>query len=139
MSVHTHIGDACDVPTMRCNLALCNFALHYFCDTRDHCTRLVRKVAACLQREGVFCGTYERIGCGRAFGVARHVVIGDCVDAVEWHVPYYHFVEIALQEGLALIWHVPLAFYDERAERGIWVFMMRQTDRRPPCGTTQTC
>ena len=138
MDVHTHVGDACDVPTMMCNLALCNFAVHYFCDTQEHCTRLVRKVAACLQCNGVFCGTYERIGCGRKYGVARHVVIGDCVDAVEWHVPYHHFFEMALQEGLALVWHAPLAFYDSRAEPGIWVFMMRQADRRPPCGTTQT-
>ena len=130
MRVHTHVGDACDVPTTPCNLALCNFALHYFCDTRDHLVRLMRKAATCLQDNGVFCGTYERIGCGRKFGVARHVVIGECVNAVEWCVPHHCFFDIALQHGLALIWHGPLACYDDNAEPGIWVFIMRQTSLR---------
>ena len=127
MCVRTHVSDACDVPSTPCTLALCNFAVHYFCDNKAHLVRLVRKVAACLNSNGVFCGTCERVPRpANAFGVARHVVIGDCVNAMEWEVPHQKFFQIAQDHGLALVWYAPLAWYDKNAEKGIWVFIMRQ-------------
>lgn len=127
MTVRTHVADACDMPYSPCTLALCNFAIHYFCDTKAHLNRLLSKVASCLEPGGVFCGTYERFAThSDAFGVGRHVVIGDCVNAEEWEVPYLQLFSIALHYGLALVWHVPLSWYNREAEKNIWVFIMRQ-------------
>ena len=86
MQVSVHLGDATELPSMPCEIALCNFALHYFCDTPVHCNALLEKISSCLEPGGVFCGTYERVpgaDWGMQWGVSYHAKVGDCVDAIE--------------------------------------------------------
>jgi SAM-dependent methyltransferase len=135
---HTYAMDATEIPVLACNLAMCNFALHYFCDTQKHCAALLDKVSQCLQPGGVFCGTYERRIGAVQWGDAHHVTMGDCVDAVEWRVPWDDVVSMALQRGLAMVVHVPMQYLHNESQSGIWTFIMRQRARGPHCGTTAT-
>jgi len=136
--VTTYAIDAAEAPTVPCNLALCNFAIHYFCDTRAHCAALLGKVSACLVPGGVFCGTYQRnIGCVK-WGDAFHAIVGDCVDAIEWRVPWNDIVSMALKEGLALACHMPLRAIHEGSDYNIWGFIMIQQAPVQRSGTTRT-
>ena len=126
MEVSTYHLDATCLPTAPCDLVMCNFAIHYFCDTKAHCTALLDKVAACLQAGGTFCGTYERRVGMVEWGDAHHVVLGDCVDAIEWRVPWNQIVRMAHRRGLALVFHVPLYSIQAGSLPTIWAFIMRQ-------------
>ena len=66
------------------------------------------KVAACLSEGGTFCGTYEKRVGHIPWGQARHVVIGDCVNAIEWSVPWHQVMQMAFARRLALVYHLPL-------------------------------
>jgi len=126
ITVATHAGDAAQVPVVACDLAMCNFALHYFCDTRAHCQALLDKVVQCVVPGGVFCGTYERRPHHPKWGEAYHAVVGDCVDAIEWKVPWHDIVNDAHKRGLALVHHVPLAVLHDGSDTHIWAFIMRR-------------
>lgn len=138
MDVTTYCTDAADLPAIQQrNVAMCNFALHYFCDTEAHLARLMRKVADCLVPDGVFCGTYQRWqGSSIAWGTAHHAVVGDCVDAVEYKVPWHKVARHALKCGLALVSHAPLQYLHGNADHTIWFFIMRLSSRpQPRCDT----
>ena len=90
------------VPEFPCDLALCNFALHYFCDTEEHCQALLVNVAACLRVGGTFAGIYLSNDACQAFGRAYHAKVGDCVDAVEYLVPFGRVVGMAYALGMHL-------------------------------------
>jgi SAM-dependent methyltransferase len=127
--------DATNAPRRPAHLMLCNFAIHYFCDSRAHCAALLDKVAQVLVPGAILCGTYERHPT-REFGVPFHAIVGDCVDAMEWRVPWDEVVCMALARGLAVVYHIPLAQVDSRCNVDIWGFMM-QSAQVQYCGRTQ--
>ena len=137
MPVTVHHVDAAQVPDGTYHMVICNFALHYFCDTRQHCAALLDKVSRCLRPDGVFCGTYERVQAGVvAWGTAHHAVVGDCVDAVEWRVPWPDVVSIAHAKGMAVVTEVPFYMCSEGSDSSIWGFIIQKA--RAQCyGTTQ--
>lgn len=123
--VTTHHADASCVPVTPCDTAMCNFALHYFCDTEQHCAALLDKVSQCLRPGGTLCGTYEkRVGLVQ-WGDMHHAVVGDCVNAIEWRVPWNCVVRMALKRGLALVYHMPLHCLHNGSDQSIWCFIMR--------------
>lgn len=124
--VSTYCTDAAESPVLPCNLAMCNFALHYFCDTQEHMNALLHKVAQCVLPGGVFCGTYERVKHTPGFGEAYHAVVGSCVDAIEWRVPFDYLQSVMLRYNFAIVDHKPLAYYNAEAEQSIWVFMFQK-------------
>jgi SAM-dependent methyltransferase len=136
MQVTVYHVDAAQVPDGMYHLAICNFALHYFCDTMEHCAALLDKVSSCLRPDGVFCGTFERVQTGTVWGTAHHAVVGDCVDAVEWRVPWPAVVSIAHAKGLAVVTEVPFYMCDEGSDRSIWGFIIQKA-RAQYCGTKQ--
>lgn len=130
MTVSVHLGDATDLPATPCEIALCNFALHYFCDTMEHCNNLLRKISSCLEPGGVFCGTYERVpgsDWAMAWGVSYHAKVGDCVDAVEWRVPWHAVCTLALHKGMAVVCNKPLQSMVADAGLHIWGFIFQKT------------
>lgn len=63
---NSYSGDAAsvDLPLKgNADIAIVNFALHYFTDSKEHCTQLIENVAKCLRPGGVFCGIYTRSMC----------------------------------------------------------------------------
>ena len=138
MHAVTMCMDAAEIPVMRCDLALCNFAIHYFCDSRQHADQLLSKISKCLRPAGAFTGTYQRWPDESSiqFGQAHHAVVGDCVDAVEWRVPFHDIQAIALKYGLALVYHQPLQILDQNADSTIWGFIMIQQTAQH-CGTPE--
>lgn len=126
MPVLTYHGDATTYVGPPCQLMLCNFAVHYFCDTMEHCTALLDVVAACLVPGGVFCGTYERLRERVAWGTPHHAVVGDCVNALEWRVPWDDLCRIAFSRGLALVFLVPFHLLEQKSDTGIYGFMFQQ-------------
>lgn len=135
--VVTYATDATQVPWTACDLAMCNFAIHYFCDTKAHCQALLDKVASCLTPGGTFCGTYERRATPPTWGESYHAVVGDCVDAIEWKVPWHEIVREAHKRGMALVYHVPLTALQEGSDRCIWAFIIRLQAQEPRCGTRE--
>lgn len=134
MTVSTQEGDASAFIGAPCELALCNFAVHYFCDTEAHCAALLDVVAACLTAGGVFCGTYERVYGSVPWGVRHHAVVGDCVDAIEWRVPWDKLRRMALARGLALVYTVPFYTLEQESDTNIYGFMFQQAQGRY-CGS----
>ena len=136
----TYCMDAADMPDHACNIAMCNFALHYFCDTRAHMCRLLDKVRTCLMPTGVFCGTYQRWPGGNdvQWGEAYHAVVGDCVNAVEYKVPWHVIVKYAASKGLAVICHAPLQSLHSESDQSIWFFIMRLSSPSQHYGTSAT-
>ena len=134
-AVEVYHCDATVAPSRRAHLVLCNFAIHYFCDTRAHCAALLDKVAETLLPSGAFCGTYERHPT-REFGVPHHAVVGDCVDAIEWRVPWDEVARMALARGLAVVYHVSISRLDGRCDPAITGFIMQQAQARY-CGKTR--
>ena len=132
MAVTVHVADATMVPTTPCEIALCHFALHYFCDTEVHCRSLFAKVGQCLVPGGVFSATYERVP-GKdhdmTWGVPHHAVVGDCVDALEWRVPWGLVQGLAMQNGLAVVYNAPLQCMETDAAAGIWLFIVQKTQQ----------
>lgn len=136
MHVSLHLGDASELPQAPCEIALCNFALHYFCDTQFHCNALLEKIASCLVPGGVFCGTYERVpgdDFSMPWGVSHHAKIGDCVDAVEWRVPWYDVCSMALRHGMAVVCNKPLQRIVSGAGVHVWgfIFQKQRCDTQP--------
>lgn len=134
--VRTFYADAACMPATPCDVAMCNFALHYFCDTKEHCALLLDKVCACMRANGTFCGTYEKRVGAVQWGDMHHAVIGDCVDAIEWRVPWHDVVRMAHARGLALVYHMPLHCLHEGSDPNIWCFIMRSQVQH--CGTKET-
>ena len=127
MPVTVHCTDASVTPAvMQCNLAICNFALHYFCDTQEHLVALLDTVSACLVAGGAFCGTYERTFGKNGWGVAHHALIGDCVNALEWRVPWPAIVKLAWQRGMAVVQCMPFSCIDTRSDHSIVGFIMQK-------------
>lgn len=59
----SYIGDAASVDLPldgNVDVAIMNFALHYFTGSEKHCSELIQQVAKCLKPGGVFCGVYTR-------------------------------------------------------------------------------
>ena len=136
MRVAVYCTDAASLEPVQSNLALCNFALHYFCDTEEHCAGLMDVISRSLVSGGTFCGTYERAHGAHGFGIPHHAVVGDCVDALEWRVPWRKVVTMAHCRGLALVWDAP--FQGFHADRCIWGFIYQQVQGQC-CGTTRRC
>lgn len=132
MAVHLHHTDASrlQVDAGCADLVLCNFALHYFCDTREHCGRLLDVAAAALRPGGVFCGTYEKVTGKVHWGTAYHAKIGDCVDALEWRVPWPQIVVMCYNRGLALVCHRPLCMIHEEADSSIIAFILQKAQEQ---------
>lgn len=113
------------------SMAMCNFAIHYFCDSEKHCRALIQQVANTIRTGGTFCGTYEREIGRVSFGEARHVVIGDCVNAVEWKVPWPEVLKYAWRNGLSLVYHAPLRRLHIDSDPNIWAFIMQKANLSP--------
>lgn len=129
MQVSVHLGDATQLPSMPCEIALCNFALHYFCDTQVHCNALLEKISSCLEPGGVFCGTYERVPAAdldMQWGVRYHAKVGDCVDAIEWRVPWHCVCSLALEHGMSVVCNRPLKGMVAAAGLHIWGFICQK-------------
>ena len=128
MEVNVHHGDAAKYEdSCVFDVVMCNFAIHYFCNTLPHCQALINTAAKQLKPNGVFCGTYERTCAQNGWGQAKHVVIGDCVDAIEWDVPWQDIQHLAFRKGLALIFHKPLTFLHNDSDPSIWAFIMQKS------------
>jgi len=140
MPVTVHAGDATTLPRSTCDVAICHFALHYFCDSEAHCDALFSKIASCLVEGGVMCATYERVpgdDWDMAWGVPYHAVIGDCVDAMEWRVPWRRVHRIALKYGLAVVRNIPLRHMAADAGQNIWGFIAQRAQGQC-CGRKPT-
>ena len=99
---------------------------------------LLDVVAASLVPGGAFCGTYERVrGAPGVFGQAHHAVVGDCVDAVEWRVPWARVLQLAYARGMAVVFQMPFHMYDTDADRAISCFILQKAQAQC-CGTTET-
>ena len=134
MLVSTIHGDASQVViTNEYDLVMCNFALHYFCDTKEHCHCLVRAAAKSLKYGGVWCGTYQRWPTKPRWGEQHHVKMGDCVDAIEWKVPWPEIQKEALHNDMALVMHQPLCTLHPGADSSIWFFITQKQAQR--CGS----
>ena len=127
MPVTVHCDDVFNVPvTMQCNLVLCNFAIHYFCDTLDHMKALLTTVSKNLKPGGAFCGTFERTTGTVGWGVPYHAVVGDCVNALEWRVPWPAIVNLALQKDMALVHAVPFYATNRQSDFKIIGFIFQK-------------
>ena len=74
--------------------------------------------------------TYERVpaaGYTMTWGVPYHAVVGDCVDALEWRVPWPQVQAIALSYGLAVVCNVPMQSLVADADQHIWAFIVQKT------------
>lgn len=134
MRVTTHVGDAAQLTATNqsAQLVLCNFALHYFCDTQQHCRTLLHTVARVLVPGGMFCGTYE-MHSAQTFGMAFHATVGDCVDAVEWRVPWQKVLALAHQAGLSLVYSSSFQAFDTNCSANTVAFIM-QCQQHPDPG-----
>ena len=140
MRVEVVHGDAAhaSVPTGPFDMAMCMFALHYFCDSKQHLHNLLQSIVARLKQGGVLCGTFERHHDTGGWGVAHHAVVGDCVDALEWRVPWDEVVALAWKMGLALVWCEPFYVTDQKADNNVYGFIFQQAQVQR-CGKKQTC
>lgn len=127
-AVSLHHCEATQLPDLSVpqHLVLCNFALHYFCDTAEHAGRLLDTVQRIIAPSGMFCGTIEQAGATQ-FGIPHHAVVGDCVNAVEWRVPWHKIQKMAHQRGLALVFYRAFHHIDQRSMRNIYGFIMQST------------
>ena len=112
-------------PTNSAHLTLCNFALHYFCDTQDHATSLLDTIQRTLKPGGMWCGTYENTAT-TTFGVPYHAQIGDCVNAIEWRVPWNSIVKIAFKKGLAIVYMASFKSIEPQSQPNIIGFIMQK-------------
>ncbi len=140
MCVEVVHGDAAraSIPMGPFNLAICMFALHYFCDTKQHLQDLLQCTSSRLEQGGMLCGTFERHNDTDSWGVVHHAIVGDCVNALEWRVPWNKVVALALNVGLALVLCEPFYLTDRNADRNVYSFIFQQAQERC-CDRTQTC
>lgn len=126
------------VPAGPFDMALCMFALHYFCDSKQHLQALLQCASTRLEQGGVLCGTFERHRGTCGWGVAHHAVVGDCVNALEWRVPWDEVVALACKTGLALVWCEPFCMIDRESDSNVYGFIFQQSQAQC-CGRKQTC
>lgn len=77
-TITTYCGDAATVelpPALQADVAIMNFALHYFTGSEKHCDQLLAKVSQSLRPGGIFCGTYP---------LAEHVPLSAHTQALHW-------------------------------------------------------
>lgn len=125
------------IGTCPAHLILCNFALHYFCDTVSHCSQLLDAVSQNLNPGGMLCGTYQAHSTTE-FGVEHYAVVGDCVNAMEWRVPWTRVVKMAYDRGLALVY---ISSFQALCQAGVCEsnvngFIIQKQSPDPGCGTT---
>lgn len=139
MDVSLHHQDASQlhVPADSADLAICNFALHYFCDSKQHCAALIDAIGHALRPGGVFCGTYEKVRGTVRWGVPFHAHIGDCVDAVEWRVPWQQLEHLCIARKMAVVFHMPLYMMDTGADSSLIAFIIQKAQAQYS-GTTPT-
>ena len=127
-NVVVHHCDATQIPveSNSAQLVLCNFALHYFCDTAAHCAQLLDTVQRVLCPGGMWCGTYESVDADK-FGVEYHAQIGDCVDATEWRVPWQRIVSMAYKRGLALTYTASFTSIEPDSQKNILGFIIQKS------------
>lgn len=119
-------GDAATcTATVQVDMVLCNFALHYFCDSAQHVSALLQTISASLVAGGMLCGTFELSG-ATAFGVQHVAIVGDCVHAVEWRIPWERVVRLAHKYGLALMYQAELRHLHHDADNNICGFIMQK-------------
>ena len=124
-SVHTYCSDAADVElpsTLAADVAIMNFALHYFTDSHEHCDKLFAKVSSALRPGGVFCGVCpiaEKVPqsmhttalhwptrgemIAMPWGHQYRYVMPPFVDAHEYLVPMKDVIEVAHRHRLYLM------------------------------------
>lgn len=117
-------GDAADVDlgVRKFDIAVVNFALHYFCGTEEHLTKLLAQVSSSLSVGGMFIGTCLDY---RMLHSANHCITADphilegiqenswgrsyryclpgCVDADEYVVYFPKIISIAHQMKMHLV------------------------------------
>ena len=124
-AVTTFVCDACNVPVMprSFDLAIMNFALHYFADDAKHMEALLDKVASVLTPGGVFAGVcvdWRQLRASahpgfilapgatndlhvRPWGRKYRFCLPGCVDADEYIVHWPSVVAMAHSRGLHLV------------------------------------
>ena len=117
-------------PRVSADIVLCNFALHYFCDSKQHCQAFVSSVANQLKPGGVFCGTYEKRVGNVQWGQPYHAKVGDCVNAVEWLVPWSDIIELCYQQHMALVYHQPYHMIHADADDSIIGFIIQKAQEQ---------
>lgn len=140
MEVQLYHQDASQLkqyPHNHADLVVCNFALHYFCDTAEHCAALVQVVSQSLKPGGVFCGTYQRHFHTPRWGDEYYAQVGDCVDALEWKVPWDKFLFMCHANDLALVYHQPFGLLDANADFTVAGFIIQKAQVQY-CDTKQT-
>ena len=127
-NVTVHHCDATQIPAEAnsAQLVLCNFALHYFCDTAAHAAQLLDTVRRVLCPGGMWCGTYENVD-AKEFGIEYHARIGDCVDATEWRVPWQLLLTMAYKRGLALTYTAPFQAIQQKSQSNIIGFIIQKS------------
>ena len=98
---------------------------------------LLDAVNSSLVAGGAFCGTFERTRGTVGWGVPYHAVIGDCVNALEWRVPWPAIVKLAWQRGMAVVHTVPFYFMDEHSDHSIVGFILQKAQAQC-CDTKAT-
>ena len=143
MNVQLHHIDASRLSILPCSIdvAMCNFALHYFCDSQQHCSALLDTIERMLRPGGVFCGTYEKVRGTVSWGTAHYAQIGDCVDALEWRVPWQQLQHMCVARKMAIVFHMPFHMIDPEADNSIHSFIIQKaqvqcTDTQPTSSLT---
>lgn len=124
-NIHTYCADAADAKLSvegSADVVLMNFALHYFTDTEEHCTRLMQQVKNALRPGGIFCGVYTRSRFvpqstftsathwptdgqfnAQPWGHRYRFNMPPFVDADEYLIPMQHVINIAYKHRLYLM------------------------------------
>ena len=124
-TLSTYCSDAASVelpPVLKADVAIMNFALHYFTGSEEHCSQLLAKVSAALRPGGVFCGVYpvaDNVPLSpytqtlhwptkgemeaSPWGHQYRYVMPPFVDAYEYLVPMKHVIELAHRHKLYLM------------------------------------
>lgn len=129
VNAYTHVGcmmDALPWPTLSADVIVCNFALHYVCDSEQSCSRFLDNVVHHLPEYGVFCGTYLHVGNNDTrWGEYRVARVGKCVDGVpECVVPWKRVIQLAYSKGLCIIQWKP-STEQVHADPSCWTFAFR--------------
>lgn len=104
------------------DIVVVNFALHYFCDTKEHLCQLLKTISSSLRNGGMFFGTcvdyrmlrhkHDHIQCSEEvltdieknpWGRAYRYFLPECVDAEEYVVYFPEVVSIAHRLQMHLV------------------------------------
>ena len=129
VQVYHCTATAIPIPKEAQHLVLCNFALHYFCDTKQHATKLFATAQQLLRPGGMMCGTFEDVDVD-TFGVPHHAIVGDCVNALEWRVPWRLIQQIALKHQFALVLCRAFDTIHTDSLRNIYAFIMQKAQEQ---------